>query len=239
MENLKIALKGSCLDSIIYKGKEVLNTTSIWSKKSPILFPAISKDKSFTVNDVVYPIPRHGYWNDIDFDIKQHDEGFVLNGKVEHKSYPFNFEIEQYVLSKGNKVTLMTNVTGPNVPVQFGYHPAFMWDTGEMHFKGKAILANKDGSTGEIDVDFNNFEDLPWDTVDTFIFETNELKLINKEYSVLVNTNMKYIALWYIGDKFVCIEPWSNLPAVITPDDNNTDDDRSFVMDIIIESKEK
>lgn len=237
MKNINLKLKGSLLDSIKYGETEILNTTSNWIKKSPILFPAIGLDKTLSVKGQDYKIAKHGFWNDIEFDIKEHDEGFVLSGKVEHPTYPFAFEVDQYILVNRNKVSYTTAFTGPEVPMQFGYHPAFNYDKGGLKINSKAICINKDFSKSELDINITNLSELPWNKVDTFIFELQELTLENEKYDLTVKTNMKYIAVWTNGDKFICLEPWSNLPTHAKKDDNMLLDGSPLTMDIIIKER--
>lgn len=239
MTNINLKLKGSLLDSIKYGEIEILNSTNGWTKKSPVLFPAIGMDKTLTYKEKEYRIAKHGFWNDINFDIKEHDEGFVLSGKVEHSSYPFLFEVDQYILVKNNTVSYTTTFTGPEVPMQFGYHPAFNYDKGGLRIKSKSICINKNLTRSELDIDIKNISELPWDKVDTFIFELQELTLENEKYDLTVKTNMKYIAIWTNGDKFICLEPWSNLPTHAKKDDNMVLDGSPLTMDIIIKEREK
>ena len=236
---IKIEMNQSLVDSIEYKGKEILNTTKKWTKKSPILFPAIGPNKEFKIKEDVYKIPKHGFWNDIEFDITSSSNGIILSGNEENASYPFYIEADQYILLDKNKITYTTTFTGQPIPMQFGYHPAFNYDLGGLKIKQEKInIINSDMTNSIMDIDINNISELPWDKVDTFIFKTNELVLENKEYNVIVKTNMDYIALWTNGDKYICIEPWSNLPALIIPDDNLLLNDSSFIMEIIIEEKD-
>lgn len=239
MNEIKIGLNGSLLDTMKYGDVEILNTTKKWSKKSPVLFPAIGLAKEFTIGDKTYKIKRHGFWNDIDFDIKEHDEGFVLSGKIEHETYPFPVEVDQYILVNKNKVSYTTTFTGPEIPMQFGYHPAFNYDKGGLKIKGRAICIMNDLTRKDMDVDITNLSELPWEDVDTFIFETSELTLENNDYNVVVKTNMKYMGVWTNGDKYLCLEPWSNLPALADKDDNMMLDGAPLTMDIIIEEGDK
>ena len=237
IKNKEITLiaKGSLIDSIKYKGTEILNTTKNWTKKSPIIFPGIASGKSFTVNDKVYEIPRHGFWNDINFKIEKQISGITMTAKVEHPSYPFNIEIDHYIHLNKNKVILTTAFTGPKIPIQFGYHPAFNYDKGDINIKQNNVhVVYKDMTSGFENVDINNLSELPWDKVDTFIFETKSIELINEKYSIEVSTNMKYIAVWTNGDKFICFEPWSNLPATIEKDDNEIMGLTPYIMEIEI-----
>lgn len=232
---IKLEMNGSLIDSIEYKGIEIINTTKNWTKKSPVLFPALASGKVFKIGEHKFPIPRHGYWNDINFNKTTSLNGIVLSGSVEHKTYPFNIDVDQYILLDKNKVSVTTTFTGPQVPMQFGYHPAFDYDKGGLKIKqDKVNVVYKDLTHGFENIDVNNISELDWENVDTFIFETKSLTLENNDYNLTVETNMKYIAVWTSGDKFICFEPWSNLPASVTEDDNVILDGQPFIMDITI-----
>lgn len=237
--NIKIEMDQFLINSIKYKGKEILNITKKWTKKSPILFPAIGLNKEYKIKDNIYKVPKHGFWNDIDFKMNTSQNGITLSGAIKHPSYPFYIEADQYIIINKNKISYITTFTGKDIPIQFGYHPAFNYDLGGLKIKEKNVnVIYKDLTIGKIHINVNKVLDLPWDKVDTFIFELNELKIENEKYNILVRTNMKYIAVWTNGDKFICLEPWSNLPALVTPDDNSNLSSKSFNMDIIIEEKE-
>lgn len=227
---LKLTLEGNEISSIDFNGTEVLNTTKKWSKKFPVLFPAIGPNKSYVINDVNYSIPRHGFWKELDFGIEKKKNELRLVKEVQaRKDYPFIFLAEQKIkvqkrLTKGiesHKVVVSTTFEAKKAfPMQFGYHPAFNYDSGEIEMQGETITLNKDGSSSKGYQIVRNIKDMDWENVDTFIIKTKEAILHNRKYSLKVKTNMKYLALWTNGDKYICIEPYSNIPALIKPNDN-------------------
>lgn len=239
IKNKKITVEvgDKLIESIKFNDIEILNTTKNWTKKFPILFPAIGQGKSFFIKDKEYPIGKHGFWNDIEFEKRKIINTISLTGKIDRKDYPGYIEIDHYVILNDNKIDITTMFTGSEVEMQFGYHPAFNYDLGQLNYKGKAIAVNLKGERVDLDLDINNIEELDWKNIDTFILETKELELFNKEYSIKVSTNLKYIALWTNGDKFICMEPYSNLPSIINKSDNIILDGEPLNMAIEIKDK--
>lgn len=240
INNKSIILKmvNNEISSINFKGIEILNTTKKWSKKFPILFPAIGMNKIFNIENNLLPIQKHGFWKELKFKKENIGGGIVMSTKIDRKDYPFEVEIDQYIYLNNNKINVSTTLTGQPIPYQFGYHPAFNYDLGNIKYKGKAFVQNLNGSSGIIDLDITNISQLDWDNVDTFIVESNELTIINNNYSIKISTNLKYMGIWTNGDKYICIEPWSNLPATINKNDNSLLDGNPMDMSIeIIERK--
>ena len=219
-KNIVVEVGEKLIDSIKFKDQEILNTTKKWVKKFPVLFPAIGQKKSFLIGDKEYPIKRHGFWNEIDFVKRKIINTISLSGSIDRKDYPGYIEIDQYVTLNDNKIDITTMFTGSETKMQFGYHPAFNYDLGQLAYKGKAIAIDVNNKRIDMNLDINNIEELDWENIDTFILETQDIELINKKYSINISTNMKYIALWTNGDKYICIEPYSNLPGLIVKDDN-------------------
>ena len=237
-EDIKLQMNGSLVESIKFKNIEILNTTKKWKKKLPILFPAIGDKKIFNINNEEYQIPRHGFWNDINFKIQNNKNQIRLMGNGNNKNFPFNTPIEQYINLNKNKISFITKINGPKIPFQFGYHPAFNYDLGNIKYKGKAILYYLNGKIESKKINIQNIKDLDWDNVDSFILKTKSIKLENKKYCVELKTNLKYITLWTNGDKFICLEPFSNLPENVMKNDNSKIKNQKLKMDIVIIKKE-
>ena len=234
-KNIELEVKNNLINSIVYKEKEILNTTKQWTKKFPILYPAIGRDKTFNIKNKEYSLQKHGFWNELKFDIKTYNNSIILESKIKNrKDYPFEETIKQVITIDKNIISLKTKIEGDKVPMHFGYHPAFNIDKADIKLKSEAIVLNKDFTYKKITIDVNNIYELPWQKIDTFIFKQKEMILKNKHYSIKVSTNMEYIAIWTNGDKYVCLEPWSNLPATIDNKDNSFVDGKSYDMDIEI-----
>lgn len=219
---IEIDFNGKTIDSIKFKNEETLNQTKQWVKKFPMMFPAIGLNNTFKYKKKDWPIQKHGFWNEIDFDVIQNSNSIVLNGKVDRDDYPAYVEVEQYIMLNNNVIDILTKVTGEPAPMQIGYHPAFKVDKGDMKIKGKAHVITADFKDKVEEIDVDNINDLPWEGNDTFIFEQSEFTLHNDNYDLKVSTNMKYIALWTIDTKYICIEPYSDLPGVFGDKSTNS-----------------
>ena len=235
--NIELKVGDSTIESIKFNNEEILNVTKNWTKKFPVLFPAIGEEKSFFIKKKEYPIKKHGFWNEIDFTKRKIMNVISLSGKIDRDDFPGYFEIDQYIILTDNNIKIMTTFTGNETKMQFGYHPAFNYDLGQLKYKGKAIAIDKNNNRVNLDIDVNNINELDWKNIDTFILETQEIELVNNNYSIKATTDMKYIALWTNGDKFICIEPYSNLPGLIEKNDNIILDGNPLTMDIKIKKR--
>ena len=236
-KNIVVEVEEKGINSIKYKNQEILNTTKKWAKKFPILFPAIGQKKSFFIKDKEFPIMKHGFWNEINFDKRKIINTISLTGNINRKDFPGYIEIDHYVILNDNKIDVSTMFTGTEVDMQFGYHPAFNYDLGQLKYKGKAIAIDLNDKRVDMELDINNINELDWKNIDTFIMEIQEMELVNKNYSIKISTNMKYMALWTNGDKFICIEPYSNLPGLIEKNDNIILDGEPLTMAIEIKER--
>ncbi|NQZ66142.1 MAG: hypothetical protein HRT99_02940 [Mycoplasmatales bacterium] len=217
---IKLKLAKNEIDSIKYKDNEILNTTQRWQKKFPILFPAIGLWKAFEVNESKYPIRKHGFWKKLELNKSLHENRIELKGVSNESEYPFKINIFQSITIDKNWIEVSTKLSGKEVPFQFGYHPAFNYDLGNFKLKTKAYTIKHDLTTDQVNLDINHISELDWQNVDTFIINNQELVLENKEYNLKITTNLPYIGIWTNGDKYLCIEPWSNLPAVFKEDNS-------------------
>ncbi len=105
-----------------------------WPRKAPILFPCVgeSREGKITVNDVDYPIGRHGFARFQEFDVVEKSNDKVVLELMENeetlKSYPFpfcfqvGFYLEGVVLHQTFEVT---NTGMEKMGFQIGGHPAF------------------------------------------------------------------------------------------------------------------
>lgn len=232
-KDVKVSMSNNLIDSITMNNIEILNTTKTWTKKFPILFPAIASGKKFDVNNKIYEIQRHGFWNDIDFKVEIEESKLTLIGNGKHPQYPFNIPIKQTIEIVDNSVEIETYVENNDLPIQFGYHPALNFDSGNLKIKEDKVLSVlKNGGTSYFDIDVNNLLDLNWNEVDSFILKQNSFIIENDNYNLKVESNMTYKTLWRNEDKFICIEPWSNLPASVIENDNDANKNNKYKMKI-------
>ncbi|MCR8613052.1 MAG: hypothetical protein NC236_01060 [Mycoplasma sp.] len=232
---LLVKVENNLISSIIFDKKEVLNKTKIWQKKFPILFPVIGISNGWLRNNEIIELKKHGYWNDIDFEIsKISNENISLEGMLNNSIYPYSFDINQEILLNDNSIIISTkikNTSNEKAFFQFGYHPAFnIDDSSKLNIKSsKVIETHLDGLIKETKMDSDiSISSLEFPDVDTYsFFDSNKIKLINKDMIIDVEHNHKIISIWRKDkEKFICLEPWSNLPDIATkakPDPNTKD----------------
>ena len=132
---IETTTKGAELTSIKYKGKEYLHDgKTYWNQSSPILFPIVGKLRynKARINEVEYPIPKHGFAMNMDFE-KIDDHSYKLTSNEETlKQLPFNFEL--YISYSTIKNKLIFNYTVINKESEktmlfgIGGHPGFKCD---------------------------------------------------------------------------------------------------------------
>lgn len=221
-KKIDITLKNNLIDSIKFNGKETLNESKKWQKKFPILFPALGLGNVFKYKGKEWPMPKHGFWNEIPFDVSGGENMIILNGKVDRDDYPAYVEVEQYISIKENVVNLLTKVTGEPAPMQIGYHPGFKVDKGDLKVNANSLTINQDGTWFKEKINVNSVKELDFSKVESYILDVNELVLENEKYDLKITTNMKYLVLWTVDiDEYICIEPYSDIPGIIKGEESN------------------
>lgn len=138
-ENIEIEINESPLEirSIKFKGKEVCyQQDGSWKKNWPFLFPVIGrlKNDKITFEGKDYPMPRHGFFRDIDsFKVEDEGDGFVTfaassDGKFQNL-YPFEFDIKNQIEIVNDEVVVsyeVINTDEKNMIFAMGHHPAFI-----------------------------------------------------------------------------------------------------------------
>lgn len=105
-----------------------------WGKTSPVLFPFVGaqKDGVYRYNGKEYPMTRHGFARDMEFQVKEQEKSYIIfvlhsTGETLEK-YPFQFcfEIEYRIESKTLKVIWRVfNKDNKTMCFSVGGHPAF------------------------------------------------------------------------------------------------------------------
>ncbi len=139
-DHLKVRIneKGAELNSIISKdtGLEYMwsGDPAFWGKTSPVLFPIVGalKKDSYSYQNKLYNLSRHGFARDSMFQIVAQEEDSVIfslsSTLASREKYPFDFELQiGYQLITDNlQVNYMVENTGPDVLYfSIGAHPAF------------------------------------------------------------------------------------------------------------------
>lgn len=229
--------------------------SNYWAKFSPVLFPIIGalKNDSYTFEDQVYHLPRHGFARDLEFAyelINEHEILFTLAAN-EHtlKAYPFQFKLGLRYKLFGTSLCCTYEVFNQgdrDMLFSIGGHPAF------------AAPLNKEGVYTDYYLQFNNDQELTYHHIvdnlistQTSTLQLNEGKLCLKHElfydDALVFKNLKsdsislmntknynginfkfkdfpYFGIWAAKDAdFVCLEPWCGIADSIDHNQQLTD----------------
>ena len=217
-----------------------------WEKHSPILFPIVGtlKDNSYTYNNKIYSLSRHGFARDMDFDLissyseMSHAEAvFSLRKNNETaKIYPFDFELRiSYILNNSElHVAYKVINNGSNVMYySIGGHPALAlpkkFEMYSLKFEANEklishqlendLLSDKTKeialSNNQLPLSYSLFEN------DALIFK----KIKSKQITILENNvpilNFKYngfpnFGIWTKNNApFICLEPWAGYSDVL------------------------
>lgn len=138
-DNIEVEINLSPLEirSLKFKGKEICyQQDGSWKKNWPFLFPVIGrlKNDKITIEDQDYPMPRHGFFRDIDsFKVEDEGEGIVTfvassDNKFQHL-YPFEFDIKNQIEIVNDEVIIsyeVINTDTKQMIFAMGHHPAFI-----------------------------------------------------------------------------------------------------------------
>ncbi|WP_130734547.1 aldose 1-epimerase family protein [Flavobacterium sp. J27] len=233
--------------SIATKGAELLTLskdeknyiwevdTLYWNKTSPVLFPIVGrlKNDSYTYNNKVYTLSRHGFARDNTFSIVHQKEDEVVfsftHNEETLKRYPFQFELQigYLVTDIGLKVNYKVYNSNPfDLPFSIGAHPAFalpypieeydlqfnIEENLESHVLENDVFSGKTktipSEKGNISLHYELFKE------DALVFKnikSSEVTLLHQKKTVL-KMNYKefpYLGIWTKENApFLCIEPW-------------------------------
>ena len=251
---------GAEVISVVASGKERLwqNPTGEWAGHAPLLFP-VCGHCGVTVDGVSYPIKSHGFAKRYAFNLK--DKGadyltFSLCANEETKKvFPFDFIFNVTYRIDGNTLSIEYDVENPaDTPMYFacGGHETFDLETDvdgyEIRFEKEEELTHyyhdKAGClTGETCA-YGNGQPflLPKDFLQdgaTLIFKnvaSRKVQLARKGGKALADVTFEgfsHLLLWRNGEaKYICIEPWSNLPDYANePDKEFSQKDGVFKVD--------
>jgi galactose mutarotase-like enzyme len=208
---------------------------AFWGKHSPVLFPIVGtlKNNTYTINNISYHLPRHGFARDIEFSlISKTDESAVFSIQSNDetlKIYPFEFELQIiYTLidSQLNINYKVINKTDSKMPFSIGAHPAIALSENfqdyTLEFEKKEaleysllendLISNKtkqlETKEDQIQLNYQLFEN------DALIFkslESNSLTILksNIPYVKVDFADFPSLGIWTKENApFICIEPW-------------------------------
>lgn len=237
---VKVKSYGAEIVSVVKDGKERLwqNETGEWEGHAPLLFP-VCGHFGLKYGGEDYPIRAHGFASKMEFTLVEQTENSlefeIESNKETKKSYPFDFKFKVVYSIEGSKLSIAYKVSNPaETPLWFacGGHDAFALDHDvdayEVRFDKDENFVHHyhddDGyMTGEtLSYGTGKNFPLPIDFLQegrTLIFkEINSRKVSlcekgGKTLATLAFEGFENLLLWREGEgKFICIEPWTNLP---------------------------
>ncbi len=134
----EVRLKGAQMVSFKGSdGREVLwqADPNVWAQHAPVLFPVcgMPKDEQVTIDGVSYPMAKHGFTRNPDFEVVKVGEDFVelvLTPNEESRpQYPFDFAFHViYTLRENgfNATFVVENKSDKVMPFCVGGHPGFI-----------------------------------------------------------------------------------------------------------------
>lgn len=206
-----------------------------WGKHSPVLFPIVGtlKNNTYTVNDIFYHLPRHGFARDMEFNlVSKTDESaiFSIQSNTESlKVYPFEFELQIIYTLIDSQLDIQYKIFNKNdskMPFSIGAHPAIAlpgnFENYALEFEKKEplkysllendLISNKtkqlETKENQIELNYQLFEN------DALIFkslESNSLTILenNKPYIKVDFADFPSLGIWTKENApFICIEPW-------------------------------
>ncbi|WP_091435247.1 aldose 1-epimerase family protein [Flavobacterium degerlachei] len=206
-----------------------------WGKHSPILFPIVGtlKDNSYTHNNVLYHLSRHGFARDGVFQLiakKENSVTFSIQSSEETlKVYPFDFELQISYTLEDKSLNInykVINKGESKMPFSIGAHPAFSlagnFDNYSLQFEKEEplvynllendLISNKTRilatTNNVVPLDYQLFEN------DALIFkslQSNYLTILETGNPILRvrYDDFPHLGIWTKKDApFLCIEPW-------------------------------
>ena len=251
--NIEITVesKGAELKALLKDGKDFMwnADAKYWAKTSPVLFPFVGgcKEGKYTYKGIEYPMGRHGFARDNEFELVEIGEN---NLKFSYKSneeslkvYPFNFEfIINYVITADgvNLEYEVFNKEDGEMYFNLGTHPAFMAsefpvtdyylefsepETLDLYTLVGLTVAKETKPYLKNEKVIKITEDLFKD--DALVFKGHKseylsLKNVNNSEEVKVSLkDFTWLGIWAPpGAPFVCLEPWC---GVADMEDHNGD----------------
>ncbi|MCC3160970.1 MAG: hypothetical protein K4H23_04680, partial [Mollicutes bacterium PWAP] len=224
MNNIEIKLnkeKGE-IKSIKFKGIELIHQPdNFWDKSFPVIFPQLSSSTGWSYKEKKFLMPRHGFWKDLKWSIKNFDKTYFLESNTNNiEDYPFKIEIKNEIVVFENIINFtysFKNIGKNKVFFHFGLHPAFLIDENTKF--NKVFEAEKINLQG-------------WNIKENVLVDEKLLKMpfgIDYDTLVVKNVQKKFSKLSYEyqniiveiffdspnlqiwrpkKSNFICIEPW-------------------------------
>jgi galactose mutarotase-like enzyme len=220
---------------VIWQGDE-----AYWKRSSPTLFPFIGsvKNNHYFLDNKEYPMTRHGFLRDVDFERIAKRENFLSfvyeSNEKTKEMFPFDFELRINYLLVEQELTMeyvLKNRCDETMYYNLGGHTAYNFDisSGDCSVVFEKEENKKSGTfdleTGlrlDQNIDLLNNERVLKMSYDLFKYDTLLLQDLASEYLILDQGEEKpkikitfgdfpYLALWTPKAPFLCVEPWNGV----------------------------
>lgn len=216
-------------------GREVIwqADPNVWASHAPVLFPVCGRTKGeqVIIDGVTYPLGKHGFARNADFDVEKVGDDFVdliLKPTAETKAlYPFDFVFHVvYTLRENGFRTdfIVENKSDKVMPFCVGGHPAFIvpmeddavYEDYRIVFPcketGRSLLVPEGLIDGEEIVPLENGTTLAlnhdwFDTRDTLIFDNANSRSVDLVHKIsgkglrISYPKMEVLAVWSMPNK--------------------------------------
>ncbi|WP_235941717.1 aldose epimerase family protein [Paenibacillus puerhi] len=220
----------------------------------PVLFPfsGFVTEGSYEWNGQRYSIKNHGVARNHAWTVERtgEDRGvfIVLTLRANEQtlaSFPFDFELRFTYRLLDGKLTIeqeYVNYSEEPMPMYPGFHPYFLADRKEAHYRTDADLL----------FDFNDHQVKPYEgsinldeLPESVVFQNAKEPVIGVTFDGRQHVEMTYsgtfrfVVLWSIkGKPFICVEPWMAMPDEINRKQELTfvPTGKSVLAELVIES---
>lgn len=209
-----------------------------WNKQDPFLFPNIGKSyQNWNVNNNSVSLPKHGIFINTDKVFEKKSKfNYTYVNKAKNSIFEHNFTCSKQYKLESNKLKISAKIQNDEIvsmPYQVGFHLAIRIDSNaKIYFEKNSYQINLvDLNSGQVtdevktislgkkwNIDYDIFK-----KYDSLIFnnkQINSLIIENKTYYLKFDflNNFNALCLWTNSNhsdenKFLCCEPWSNLPT--------------------------
>lgn len=246
---VEISETGAELQRITVDGEERLwdGDPAFWSGRAPVLFPICGRLKQdrYTFEGKIYSLGQHGFARNMPFVLEKGTAGsatFLLRDSAETlMQYPWHFELRITYRLRGRSLDItydVKNTSETEMYCSIGAHEAYAIPEGveeyDIIFPRKETLSSyavEDAFlSGQRIPIIKETDTLPlydkYFAVDALVFKdlkSRSLTLRNRKTGKAVTVDFNgfdYLLLWKkCGAGYLCIEPWTGIPPMITDHD--------------------
>ena len=204
-----------------FAGKEYMwqKDPAYWAKTSPILFPYIGAvPETVTIHGTEYAIPRHGFVKDVEFDVAEQGDDYVVlstgTSDFTKPIYPYDFRFTVTFRLKGSALEVtygVSNLGNEEMPFLIGGHPAFFCPMEDGEQFTDYMLRFEDENVPDLHLQYPMFDN------DAILYENlthRTVRLISSKTEKGIQFDFpgyESVAFWTPIKKdapFLCIEPW-------------------------------